>query len=175
MNYLVDEFPREYDVETDVELHGGEDVIDLYAGTRIQDGLLVRTQVAGKRRVWRCGFGDSELTTILATPDPTALCIVARGIGYLIRPEFPEQSTVLPLWFIRHVRAYPVDRCVLLADDSNIAALGPVGVSWTSPRVSSDGIGLGASEDGVAQVTVWSAPRGREETVRIELATGKIL
>jgi hypothetical protein len=143
------------------------------------DSLVVEVTPATGVRRW---LGRFEVGTPAATatwgvfslPDPARFLVVAGGQAYSVVASDPDDWDGFRKPFpITHVLRASDPALVLLVDFTNIAAIGPGGLAWSSERLSSDGIVVkalfGRSLVGVG----WSAPDERDVEFELDLTTGK--
>lgn len=101
----------------------------------------------GSRWAGAVALGENSVlravTGLYSTPNPTRLCLVARGDAYLIDVRDPNSGEVIhtggPVVALRAVTA---ENLLLLSSSWHITAIGPSGVIWQTARLSIDGIRL---------------------------------
>jgi hypothetical protein len=64
--------------------------------------------------------------------------VVSQGRAYFVDALNPSRWEELPISPVRHVRPLPEHGIVLFADFNNLAAFGPGGLVWRSPRLCWD-------------------------------------
>ena len=116
--------------------------------------------------------GDPTMPTgVYATPNPSLLCAVAGGYGYLIDPANPTQSTHLDQRPITAV--LPTENLLLFAGFHTIQAWGKDGLAWTTQRLSWDGLQLGEVHENILHGTGWHMPSDKEIPFEVDLLTGQ--
>ena len=119
------------------------------------------------------GFeGDGPLSGVWSCPNPTELCAVAGGYAYLIDTRQPERCTHLALHPVVEVRAVTSHALLLFVGFHSIAAWGADGLAWQSPRVSSEGITLGAIEGDTLHGMGWDLMTDKEVEFALDLRGG---
>lgn len=117
-------------------------------GTRVEDfrsrwGTPMVVQVrpeAGSPWVGFFEAGIGSLDGAFATPDPYALCVVARGRAYVLNIEDPSTCSVPGLDPVRQVAPAPEAEVLVLADFIRLAAVNRSGMRWESQRLCLDGL-----------------------------------
>ena len=121
-----------------------------------------------------CALGYRDPTMppgVYATPNPSLLCAVAGGYGYLIDPANPTQSTHLDQRPITAV--LPTANLLLFAGFHTIQAWGKDGLAWTTQRLSWDGLQLGEVHEDTLHGTGWHMPSDKEIPFEVDLLTGQ--
>ncbi len=179
MTEFVSVFAANYQVEDDPSLPVGERSYDFVAAGVSELSPVVEitvTPVAGSSWHGRF-FGNYEGPNVVVSgPSPDVLVVVAAGVGYVVPVGSPSEYHALPMWPVRSIHCAPLLDLVLLADFTDVAALGEGGaVRWEVKDLVSDGftdILLGAS---TVAVKGYVAPEGRDVETTIDLATGAVL
>jgi hypothetical protein len=120
------------------------------------------------------GFADPRAPTgVWTCPHPDQLCAVAGGYAYLIdtlRPERFEQVPYRPVFSVHPVYTDP--GLLLFAGNRAILAYGRRGRLWESPPLSSEGIEVTSTADGLLQGLGWDLMSDREVPFSLDLRTG---
>jgi hypothetical protein len=126
-----------------------------------------------------CGefFGGADhLTRLAATPDPDALLVVARGVGYLVPVATPDRYSALPLRPV--VETVPSgDADVLLcAGLTKLLALGDgAAVAWVSARLVADGFDEVRVAGDVVVVRGRELASDRQVEITLDLRSGTVV
>jgi hypothetical protein len=118
-------------------------------------------------------FGYSSPLTfsrVIATPHPKRVCVIAKGGGYVVEVDKPAVWEKIPLIPVLDVRAIPERQMLVFADFTNLAAYGPDGLVWRSPRVCWDELKILS----VTQDTIEGAGDG-ESRFAVDVRTGRSL
>jgi hypothetical protein len=93
---------------------------------------------SGKTWAGIFAFGPGSRTAVISTPEPSTVCIVSRGAGYLVNAEVPEQWEEIGICPVTDFRPMPEHRLLVFSDFTRLAAYGNDGLVWKSPRVCWD-------------------------------------
>lgn len=149
-------------------------------GSHVYDGaaadLVVRVATSQRERwVGYFASGMGGATSVIPSPDPGQLLVVAAGEPYLVPAARPEETTLasdgMPIRTVVELR--PVR--VLLVSDLDITALGASGVEWRTNRLCVDDLAISRIENGVIHCTGWfgeSAEYGHD-SILLSAATGE--
>jgi hypothetical protein len=89
--------------------------------------------------VFDFGYGvPPAISAILSAPNPGVLCVVSAGAGYLVKSDEPDAWEKLDIFPVTGVRAIPECELLVFATFHKLAALGPNGFAWESPRLCWD-------------------------------------
>jgi hypothetical protein len=117
----------------------------------------------------------TALSGVFSLPDPDQVCVVSGGQAFVVCANNPLDWEALKAPFpVTRILAVPEVSVLLLIDFTHIAAMGENGVSWTSNRLSWDGIDV---KDVVGSTLLgfgWSAPEHRHVGFRLDLRTGDV-
>jgi hypothetical protein len=139
---------------------------------------LVLTVSPDGRETWRGEFlgGQDSYCGVASTPDPDVVLVVARGVGYLVPVESPDEYVVVPLRPIVDVVVGAQSRAVLCVGLTSIAAIGERGaIAWQSSRLVADGF------DEVRIASTLAVARGRSPNsadqieVTVDLQSGQVI
>ena len=86
------------------------------------------------------GFGGID--GAFATPNPSALCVVAGGAPYVIDVQDPSACWVPRLLPVTAVVSSPEANILILADFIRLAGIGGTGTRWESDRLCLDGLNV---------------------------------
>jgi hypothetical protein len=174
-------FPANYTIHLDQELPGSGGEIPSFTRDRsgrvpsgIDGPLLGIEPVTGPR--WLAYFANGWRTNdlvdaVFTTPDPDAVCVVAKGAGYWLNVKTREKKNI-PVFPIRQVEV--AGNRVLFADFTRLASFCSVGLEWVSERLTSDKLKI-SEVDTAREVAVcngWDAPSCRETEFSVDLRTG---
>lgn len=119
------------------------------------------------------GFRDPAAPTGLwSTPNPEELCAVSGGYAYLIDTADPARFTMLPYRPVLEVRPAPAHNLLLFVGHHRILAWGGNGQAWESPKLSDEGITLGAIAGDTLHGLGWNLMTDKETPFAIDLRTG---
>lgn len=179
---LIFDFPRHYQIKplsSAPPVHPIERVyhypLELEEGDRA--GLYARVEPPG-RSPWSGFFAlgfdsDQAVNAICSCPDPDSLCVVAGGYAYVVSASNPEQWFRVEQRPVTVLRALQQQKLILFAGFTSITALGVSGVSWTTDRLSWEGLSIGDVSDNHLHGTGWDAIANREVPFTVDLATGR--
>jgi len=120
------------------------------------------------------GFRDpSALTGVWSCPRPDDLLAVAGGYAYLADTLVPDRPLHLPLRPVAQVLSSSESNLLLLAGFHTIAAIGPTGLLWETPRLTWEGLTLSEIRDGQLHGLGWDMRTDRELPFAVDLATGQ--
>ena len=148
-------FPAEYEVRLLAEgpAEPGPRWEFSRAGRGVHGGVLVEVVVEG-RSEWIGLVANAPESVaaahsgIYSTPSEGTLCVVARGDAYFIETAAPDQWWVLEDAPVVGVRSALAEELLVLATPWRVAAVGPDGLAWRTPRLAIDGIALAEVADG---------------------------
>ena len=137
------------------------------------DALMLHcTPVRGDE--WIGVFARNHVTGLLALfscASPDHFLVVADGRGYFCDAEKPRNSLELPCYPIVGVDVAADAELLLVNDSTLVMALGHDGITWTSGRISWDGITFDRIDATRAEGHA-SDPTGPPRRFVIELSTG---
>lgn len=90
--------------------------------------------------------GLEQLSGVFATPSLRALCVVVDGLAYVVKTDEPHEGARIVLNFVRQVVAAPKWNLLLLADYTDLVALGPRGVVWRAASLTIDNLWVTGTE-----------------------------
>lgn len=173
-------FPHTYECQKLTESAGLASLAHYYypgASTKGgQDGILVEVRPDdGESWLGTFAFGHivpKGVCGIFTMPDPQALCVVAKGEGYIVRANAPkswEPVRVTPIIDVRPVRAQEI---VVFAEFTRLVAYGHAGIKWETKRLSWDNLKITEVTNKLLNGEFWDI---RSETIgsfAVDLATG---
>lgn len=89
-------------------------------------------------------------------PDPSRICVIARGQAYVVRADEPTSWEPVGAVPITNVLPLPSKRLLVLATFTRLVAYGETGVKWTTKRLSSDGLQISSTTDSAIHGTCWA-------------------
>lgn len=169
-------FGRNYECEVLRELSPAEyDHLELIPpGTPLgHDGLMVRVSPhRGRSWVGVFSFGPGRFSQVLSLPDPDRLCVVSRGVGYLVRADDPSRWEEIDAVPVTGTRSVPAAGIVVFASDVDLLALDASGARWRTLRLSWDGLEIGEVTDGRIAGTYRDLETGSLRSFEVDLASG---
>lgn len=109
-----------------------------------KDGLVVATHAhCGKCWIGVFAFGDISgkgTSGLFTTPDPDRLCVISRGVGYLVDANIPEKWEAIRSIPILDVRLIPSHCIIVFANYTELVAYGLKGIVWRTKRLAWDGL-----------------------------------
>jgi hypothetical protein len=175
---IRDHFASEFDAEIADYLAASPDHVFEAEGTGSR-ATLVAVEPWGEP-TWTVSFaapdpGRRALTTLLGTPSPTGLCVVARGTAFLGDVLVPEGFEVVAApGPIVSAEELVRERALLLVTPWAVTAVGANGVRWTTPRVAVDGLRIDEAEDGWIR-GVADPDDDEPRDFAVDLATGELV
>lgn len=179
---LILDFPRDYEIKplsSAPPVHPIEKLyhypMELEEGDRA--GLYARVEPKG-RSPWTGFFAlgfdsDQAVNAICSCPHPDSACVVAGGYAYIVTASDPELWFRLEQWPVTTLRVLVKQRLILFGGFTTITAIGVSGVSWTTDRLSWEGITLGEIRDNKLHGTGWDAMANREVPFAVDLDSGR--
>lgn len=148
--------------------------------TRSDDVVLaVSTGIAGITERWvgiaRAGVRSlrGALSGAFSTPNPSRICVVARGDAYLIDVVAPERyQTIDTAGPVLEVRALIKQNLLLLVTPWTITAVGEHGVCWRTRRLAIEGVRLDEA-DGNWLAGVADPDSDESRDFAVDLTTGR--
>jgi hypothetical protein len=111
-----------------------------FGGPQHREGLVVRFWTAtGETWVGNFHGGYGRAEGIFDHPDKQRVVVLARGQGYVVNPEAPEDVSMFGFG-IHELIALPEFDAILFVDDLEIEAINKEGRWWRTSRISWDGI-----------------------------------
>jgi hypothetical protein len=184
MNVKIDlTFPTQYCVErlwvlpSDLEEEESIFYFPPCSSDRGPTDFLVRVcPNLGKSWIGAFAFGyDSPkaITGVYSCPDETSVCVISSGQGYIIKANNPNICEKVEVFPVLDVRSALPSNLLLFADFTIIAAYGPQGHTWTTSRLSWDGLEITDVTNTYIKGIAWDAPQQREVEFIVNIETGQ--
>lgn len=120
------------------------------------------------------GFADPAVPTGLwSCPAEDELCAVAGGYAYVVDTMKPEPFTQISFRPVLEVRALPQHKLLLFAGHYALLAWGVDGLTWESPRLSSEGLRLEEIRGNELHGWGWDLLSDREVPFTLDLRSGE--
>ncbi len=119
------------------------------------------------------GIDDHYFSGVLPWPNNNYLCVVSRGIAYVVRGDDPDTYEELPIVPITDVHIIIDPLTIIFVTFTNITAYGENGFLWTTDRLAIDGIEIKEISNGI--IFGVSNNIDRKDSFTIEIKTGKSL
>jgi hypothetical protein len=173
-------FPHEYQVEELAELSLGKARHLYFPGGSEEgghDGVMVAvTPNTGLSWTGTFAFGDrvpGAITAICSCPDPAALCVVARGQGYMVNAQDPSAWKLVETYPILDLRAIIDKGLLVFSDFTRISAYGPKGQTWMTSDLSWDGVRIDSVSPDEIRGLAWDSPDQREVEFCVDVNSGR--
>jgi hypothetical protein len=178
-------FPTAFAVEVDPEFPGNGEwdcpVFNYGRDGRIEPAIESRWGTPMVLRVspdaslpWVGMFASGGLGGVRATigcPSPSTICVLADGLAYVVNVEQPDAGADIASDQVMQVVPIPDPPLVLFVRSSDIVALGPAGVAWSSKRLCVDDLRVVAvSAD---HITCTCDNLGGSPTITVDPVTGE--
>jgi hypothetical protein len=175
-------FPHNYNVHECPELPGsGPFNVPLYyfpeLGTRPEhDGVWIEVCPLGGSP-WLGVFAFSGLmrlpgfSKVLSTPDPSRVCVISGGAGYVVKADDPVEWVRIPLLPITEARSVPEYGYLLVADFSNLAAWDLSGEKWRT-QFHFDGLRITKMSSEVIEGYGYDPAEGADVPFSVNTRTG---
>jgi hypothetical protein len=106
------------------------------------DGLWLKFSAAsGKSWAGVFEFGYTSppaFSRVVSTPDANRACVIAKGKGFLVTVEDPEQWEEVQVLPVLDLRSIAEHNMLVFSDLTRLAAYDKTGLVWRSPRVCWD-------------------------------------
>ena len=144
-----------------------------------RDGLLVRVRPHAKgASPWLGVFAFGMLSPkgingLFSCPDPSKLCVIAKGAGYIVdvsNPSICEEMKAEPIFGAWSHREANI---LVVFDYLRLAAYNADGFAWLTKRLSWDGIQVDTISKTHLSGRGWSSPKGRYVPFVVDLARGR--
>lgn len=117
----------------------------------------------------------SRLSAVFSTPDPSTFLAIAAGQPFLVKAADPKVVTYPPCLAVTQAMPLPALNMIVLADNTDLVAIGSNGVLWESGRLVTDDLKLIGLAGGVIKATGFVGGEGDDVTVNVDPATGHII
>jgi hypothetical protein len=120
------------------------------------------------------GFASPAMPTgVWSCPDPTWLCAISGGYGYMIDSRAPERWQQLGYRPVTEVRPIPDAGLLVFVSFHSVEAWGAAGRLWQTARLSWEGLRLGEASATELHGWGWDMRTDTEMEFIVDLATGK--
>ena len=120
------------------------------------------------------GFASPAMPTgVWSCPDPTWLCAISGGYGYMIDSRAPERWQQLGYRPVTEVRPIPDAGLLVFVSFHSVEAWGAAGRLWQTARLSWEGLRLGEASATELHGRGWDMRTDTEMEFIVDLATGK--
>lgn len=136
--------------------------------------LLIRPAAGGSfLATCALGFRDPSMPSgIYTCPNPDELCAVAGGYAYIIDTRAPEHSTHITQKPVAQVYVTASPQLLLFVGFHSITAWGVEGLSWTTDRLSWEGVRITGVEGSTLHGTGWNMLTDKDLPFTVDLHTG---
>jgi hypothetical protein len=118
------------------------------------------------------GFGPNTVSEVCSTPNPTKLCVIAEGQGYIVDVEHTDSWESVPIIPVLAVCSSAKHRLLIFANHTELVALGAEGIAWRTARLSWDSLKLTSmSEDELCGV-FWDIRSDSQQSFTVNLENG---
>jgi hypothetical protein len=174
--------PRNYEVrmlEAAPPVHPVEKLyhypVELEEGDRSGAYLRVTPQSAA---AWvgffALGFdSDQVVNQVCSTPDPGQFCVVVGGYAYLVKAANPAEWQRIEQRPVVDLRVLAQQGLLLFAGFTSITAVDSSGITWTTERLSWEGLTISEIEGDKLLGHGWDALADKEVPFEVDLRTGK--
>lgn len=137
-------------------------------------GLTVRIE-PDEGPAWTAQFeyGFDSVEKVCASPSPNHLLVVARGQGYLVQADSPEQWDYIAVNPILDIQRVPDLQILICLDFQDLVAYGPDGLMWRIEHLGLDDVEITNLFPNEIQGFARHPTRGRVP-FRIDPATGEV-
>jgi hypothetical protein len=116
--------------------------------------------------------GNGTFTGVFSYPLELIICVVVKGIGYLVAVNKPMEYEIVKSDPIREVRSLLEKRIIVFADFTDLTAYGPQGILWRTSGLSWDGLKITEVTPDFIRGIAWDAPQQREVEFLVDVQTG---
>lgn len=173
--------PHDYEVTTEPDLPSGDHGVRLVEYSPQNDragrgSCLVAINVPdGGRWVGRFVGDYNEppaVSVVVSTADPSKVCVVCAGRGYIVDTRTPDQFDIVSCFPICSVNSV-VDRSIILfASFTDLVAYGATGLEWEAREIVSDDLKVIEVSHDVVIVDGFDAPRQQTRRLAVDLRRG---
>lgn len=179
-------YPHHYEIKEFPELPGsgwGKIPLHFFPRTTTRpehDGLwLLVSPNAGAQWVGVFDFGydaPPAVSKVFSTPNPDRLCVVSAGAAYVVEANEPEHWEKLEVFPVTGVHVIPECSLLVFATFHKMAAFGPEGFAWESPRLCWDDLRIErADSERIEGVGYDPTNPSTEMPFSVETRTGRSL
>jgi hypothetical protein len=116
----------------------------------------------------------SECSKIMSTPDPSILLVIAEGQAFVVNVEDPSKVMYPPCFPVHQAISIMSQGIVVLADDTDLVAIGRSGIAWESGRLVTDDLRLVSTKGDRIGATGFVGSDGDVE-FEVDPRTGRII
>jgi hypothetical protein len=172
-------FAHEYECEVQPNLDGREGKRYYFPGATSsggQDGITVRV-VPHQAEPWIGTFAFGKivpngLSGVFTTPNTKRLLVVAKGDGYLITTDNPEQWERVATIPTTDVRSIEKQEIMVLASFTNLVAYNHAGVFWKTKQLSWDNLKIVSVTELELTGEFWDIRTESKQRFIVDLKTG---
>jgi hypothetical protein len=177
-------FPHSYEVEELGDLPGTGKLADpviYFPPPKYRpehNGLWLKVTAAGGNAwIGVFAFSASTFSRVVSSPDPSRICVVAKGGAYIVKVDEPEIWEQIPADPVMDVRLLQEERLLVFSDFTRLAAYGSKGLAWRSPRVCWDGLKILSVKHETIEGTGYDPTNAiaHESRFVVDLKTGRSL
>lgn len=107
---------------------------------------------------------------VFSSPNPSVLCVVARGLAHLVDVQRPEAHTIFD--HITDLRCSVNHQLLLFAELTEVFAYGVAGFVWKTTGLGLDDVHLTSLTDDTLSGTCWDLRSDDDCSFEIDLKTG---
>jgi hypothetical protein len=141
------------------------------------DGVMVRVEPRSSEPwIGTFAFGmlsPHGVTHVISMPSPSQLGVVARGQGYVVPVETPEQCEEVECHPIVDVRIVARHRIVVFANFTELLCYDETGVRWRTQRLAWDGLTITEVTDDEIRGEFWDLRSEQTSSFAVDLLTGE--
>lgn len=176
-------FSANYEIGIPSELpNDGRDVL-YFPPAESGHGLVYEASVkftSAGQKAWYGVFAarskqEEGLTVASTLPDPDSCFVSVLGAGYMLNVQRPADWAAVPLYPVRQTLVISDPRLMVLSCFTRLIAYGREGRKWVTERLCSDQLKIRGISGGGIECSGWDAPTGQEISVRVDIATGRLL
>lgn len=167
---LLDSAPPVHPVE---KLHHYP--VELEEGDRA--GIYLRV-IPREGTPWRgffaLGFESGQVVNeVCSCPDPDSVCATVGGYAYVVKATDPAHWFRVEQRPVVELRALPEQGLLIFAGFTGLSALGREGVTWTTGRLSWEGVSITEISGDKLRGLGWDAMADKEVPFEVDLLSGK--
>jgi len=116
----------------------------------------------------------TDLSKIMSTPDPAVMLVIANGQPFVVNVQEPSKVMFPKRCPVHQAIAIVSQGIVVLADATDLVAIGESGIAWESGRLVTDDLRLVSTEGGSIRATGFVGAKGDVE-FEVDPRTGRIV
>jgi hypothetical protein len=117
--------------------------------------------------------GLGRLRAIVKCPSPKAVAVIVDALVYVVDVEQPHAGALIASDQLQQVVAMPEPPLLLFVRFSEIEALGPTGIAWSSLRLCQDDLAVVAFPSDSFACTCHNAGVGGSRRITVDPASGE--